>query len=355
MARASWLALAPLLLLLLLAGGAGAADSMRADDARVSRMGRTVAAPDGTLRFGYPGVTLAVAFTGSRLSVEMAGGAGSLVDVVVDGAMAATLRPGPQARSVEVLKDAAPGPHRVELVHRTETWLGVVSVAGFVTDGRFAAPPPLPARRMLVLGDSVTCGADMERAGGDKNNPAWWNARLSYGMLVARALDAQVQLVCHGGRGLVRSWNGRSDEAQLPAFYEMAIAAPGPSGQAQPWNQAGYDPELILVAIGTNDFTQGIPERAAYVAAYEAFVRRLLDQHAHARIVLTEGAILEGEKKDALSSYLAETVARIESPRVRTVPSGHHPGDAADAHPTTAQHAAMADELAPLLRALMGW
>jgi lysophospholipase L1-like esterase len=341
-----------LVLLACASGAVHAADTLRADDARVTRMGRTVPAPEGGLRFGYPGVTVGVSFTGTRLSVEMAGGAGSLVDVVVDGAMAATLRPGTQPRSIEVLKDAAPGPHRVELVHRTETWLGVVSIARFATDGRFEASPPLPSRKMLVLGDSVTCGANMERPGSDRNNPEWWNARLSYGMLAARALDAQVQLVCYGGRGLVRSYNGKTDEAQLPAFYGMAIAD---AAHPEAWDPAGYAPDLILVAIGTNDFTPGIPEHASYVAAYEGFVRTLLRQHPQACIALTEGAILNGEKKAALRSYLEETVARVGSPRVRLTPSEHHPGDAQDAHPTTSQHAAMADELAPQLRRLMGW
>jgi lysophospholipase L1-like esterase len=337
------------LLLLPMATGQ-AADTVRADDARVTRMGRTVA-QDGTLRFGYPGVTLGVAFSGSRLAVEMAGGAGSLVDVIVDGGAPVTLRPGPQPRSIELYQGSA-GPHRVELVQRTETWLGVTAVASFTTDGSFKAPSPLPARKMLVLGDSVTCGANMERVGGEKNNPYWWNGRVSYGMLVAKALDAQVQLVCHGGRGLLRSWNGKSDEAQLPALYAMAI----PEAVKPPaWRQADYEPSLVLVAIGTNDFTAGIPERAAYVAAYADFVRTLLREQAHARIVLTEGAILNGEKKDVLRAYLAEVAARVDSPRVQVIPSAYHPGDASDAHPTTPQHAAMAAELAPQLRTLMGW
>jgi lysophospholipase L1-like esterase len=341
-------------LMLLACAGAGtgqAAEIVRADDARVTRMGRTVAEPDGTLRFGYPGVTLGVHFSGSRLAADMAGGAGSLVDVIVDGGAPVTVRPGPERRSI-TLFEGSPGAHRVELVHRTETWLGVVAVARFDTDGSFQAPQPLPVRKMLVLGDSVTCGADMERGEGDKNNPYWWNARVSYGMLAARALDAQVQLVCYGGRGLVRSWNGRTDEAQLPAFHALAIAD---SAHPVPWRQRDDDPDLVLVAIGTNDFSAGIPERQAYVAAYEAFVRTLLREHAHARIALTEGAILDGEKKAALRDDIKEVAARIGSPRVQAIRSEHHPGDAADAHPTTRQHAAMADALVPQLRKLMGW
>jgi lysophospholipase L1-like esterase len=344
-----------ILLAMLLAGSGHAFETIRADDARISRMGRSVPGADGTLRFGYPGVTLEVTFTGSQLTVDAAGGADSLLDVIVDGAEPTILRPGPGLHSIALVKDAQPGPHRVSLVHRTETWLGLVSIAGFSTDGRFGPAPPLPARKLLVLGDSVSCGANMERVG-DKSNPYWWNARISYGMLLGRALQAQVQLVCYGGRGLVRSWNGRTDEANLPDFYQLAIAAAvPPSADPVKWQQTGYDPDLILVAIGTNDFTTGIPERDAYVAAYESFVRTLLRDHPHAQLVLTEGAILNGEKKDRLSAYLLETVQRAGSPRVHAIPSEYHPGDAADAHPTTAQHVQMADELAPRLRRLMGW
>jgi lysophospholipase L1-like esterase len=346
------LAFALLAVLLACTGPCRAFETIRADDARISRVGRTVLDADGTLRFGYPGVTLEVTFTGTQLAVEAAGGAGSLLDVIVDGGAPTTLRPGPGVHSIALLKDAKPGPHRVSLVHRTETWLGVVSIARFITDGRFGPALPLPARKLLVLGDSVSCGANMERVGGDKSNPYWWNARVSYGMLLGRALQARVALVCYGGRGLVRSWNGRTDEARLPDFYEMAIAD---AAHPVKWHQEDDDPDLILVAIGTNDFTSGMPEHDAYVAAYAAFVRTLLRDHPHAQVVLTGGAILNGEKKERLSAYLLETVQRAGSARVHAIPSEYHPGDAADAHPTTPQHAQMADELAPQLRRLMGW
>jgi len=331
-------------------GWAGAAETVPAQDAHVVRMGRTAPDADGALRFGYPGVTLRVAFTGTRLAMDAQGGERSLVDVSVDGGAPVTLRLGTEQRSIDLVKDAAPGPHTVDVVHRTETWLGVTSVARFATDGRFEAAPALPARKLLVLGDSVTCGANMERPDHDKNNPYWWNARVSYGMLLGRALDAQVQLVCYGGRGLVRSWNGKTDELNLPDYYRLAIA-----DAARPvwWSQADYSPDLIVVAIGTNDFTQGIPERGLYVAAYETLVRTLLRDHPRAQVVLTEGAILNGDKKAALTAYLRETLLRVGSAQVHVVASAYHPGDALDAHPTTEQHARMAAELAALLKPLL--
>jgi lysophospholipase L1-like esterase len=346
---------------MLLAGAAGtmatAAETVRADDARVSRMGRTAVEPDGTVRFGYPGVSLSLAVEGRRLAMDAAGGgASSVVDVVVDGGAPSTLHLDPQQRTYELLKDAGPGPHRVDITHRTETWLGVSAISRFTTDGHVLQAPALPIRKLLVLGDSVTCGAGMERPAGpdaaDKGKPSWWNARVSYGMLLGEALHAQVQLVCYGGRGLVRSYNNRTDEYQLPAFYELAIPD---AAHPVKWNQADYQPDLILVTIGTNDFTQGIPDRTWYVDTYTSFVRTLLRDHPHAQIALSEGAILNDEKKAALTGYIAATVARVGDKRVHAIPSIHHPGDAADMHPLTSQHAEMARELAPQLQALMGW
>jgi lysophospholipase L1-like esterase len=352
-----WLAVAALAA----ASSAGAHEpadghAIRADDARIVRMGRTVAASDGALRFGYAGVTLKLAFEGTRLAMAASSSGNSVLDVVVDGGQPFVLRLGMSGAPVELVSKAAPGRHTVELVHRTETWLGVPEVRGFVTDGDFVAATPLPTRKLLVLGDSVTCGADMERTAGDSNDPMWWNARVSYGMLAARALDAQVQLVCYGGRGLVRSYHGRSDEFQLPAFYGLALPVTvADANYSTAWRQADYHPDLVLVGIGTNDFTQGIPEHAAYVAAYADFVRTLLRDHPDAQLVLTEGAILTGEKKVTLTAWLKEVVRNSGSARVHYLASQHHPGDERDVHPTTAQHAAMAQELAPRLRALMGW
>lgn len=340
-------------LLVLCAASAAAEQTIPAADVHVARMGRTVPEPDGAVRFGYPGVTLSLNVDGTRLAVDAAGSAKSLVDVIVDGKPAGTLHLAPLSKRYDVFKDAAPGPHKVELVHRSETWLGVASIARFTVDGRFLSAPTLPGRRMLVLGDSVTCGADMERGTGDKDTPDWWNPRLSYGMQAARALDAQVQLVCYGGRGLVRSWNDRTDELQLPAFYDLAIAD---AAHPVPWNQAAYDADLVVIAIGTNDFNPGIPEHTAYVDAYAALLRRVLRDHRHAQIALTEGVLLEGEKKAVLIGYLKEAMARVGDTRVHLLaPMVHQPGDAVNGHPTTAQHAAMANELLPQLRRIAGW
>ncbi|GGY78487.1 acetylxylan esterase [Pseudoduganella plicata] len=315
-------------------------------------MGRTVDADAGAVRFAYPGVSFFVRFEGTSLAMDAAStGVRSYLDVVVDGAVR-TLHLDPVARRYVLADVLPPGVHTAQVLHRSETWHGTVTLTRFATDGGFVTPPALPARRLLFLGDSVTCGEALERTPPGPKQPVWWNPRVSYGMLAGAALGGQVQLVCHGGRGLVRSWDGRTDEFNLGRLYELAIADPGrPEG----WDQRRYAPDLIVSAIGTNDFNQGLPEREAYVSEYVRLVRTLRRDHPQARIVLTEGAILDGEKKAALRAYLDETVRRVADAWVSRVVSRHYPGDAADAHPTREQHARMADDLVPQLREVMGW
>ena len=215
---------------------------------------------------------------------------------------------------------------------------------------------------MMFIGDSVTCGEAMDRAPNWKEDrPASWDAYHSYGMLLGRKLDAQVHLVCFGGRGLVRDWRGRSDVQNAPQFFDLAL----PDDTTPPlWNHDSYIPDVVVVSLGTNDFNFTIgdfPERESWVSAYVRFVRTIRAHYPDAHILLTEGAIVDDmtdpqrPRKSVLAGYIKETVSRLADPRLHYFESRHYPGDASDAHPTAAQHAAMARDIEPIIRAEMGW
>ena len=325
-----------------------------ATDAHIARMGRTHTNSDQSLVFGFPGVSFTTEVIGTSLSANLSSSTGnSWIDVIVDGGTPKVIKLSREQTPIELFTFPTSGKHSVELVHRSENWHGQVNLQSFSLKGEtFLPAPPLPKHKMLILGDSVTCGEAIDRVAGEEKNTRWWNARESYGMLAAAQLNAQVNLVCWGGRGLVRSWNGKTDEANLPDFYEFAL---GDSDPAMKWNHAEYQPDLIVSAIGTNDFSQGIPARETYITAYVKLINTLLTNHPHAQIALTEGAILNGDKKAALIDYIREAISRVNNARVHQITSAHYPGDAQDAHPTKTQHAAMAKDMAPQLKALMDW
>lgn len=330
------------------------AETISANDARISVMGRTQLLNDGGLRFAYPGVSVFLNVEAAQLSMTARSNSGNgWVDVIVDEGTPTRIQLAQTPTNYELFRFAESGKHKVRIINRTETWQAISTLNSFTLDkGQLLTPSPLPARKIVFLGDSVTCAEMIDRVPGEKANPSWSNARESYGMLTADALNAQVQLVCYGGRGLVRSWDGKTDELNLPDFYPLTIP-----DQATPvhWDKKNYQADLVVSAIGTNDFSQGIPAREAYISTYVTLVNQLLSDYPNAQIALTEGAILNGDKKTTLIEYLRETISRVNNSRVHQVTSLHFPGDKQDAHPTKAQHAAMAVDLAPQLKALMHW
>lgn len=328
--------------------------SMQATQAPLSIMGRTHSTGDYAYEFGFPGVSFRTEVIGKTLTAELqSSGGNSWIDVIVDDNHITQVKLEQQLQMIELFNFADSGRHSVEIIHRSENWHGSVTLKKLIlTEGKFLPAPALPQRKLLVMGDSVTCGEAIDRVKGEEKNTRWWNARESYGMLTAKALNAQVQLVCWGGRGLVRSWNGKTDDKNLAEFYEFTV---GDHNPALKWDHRSYQPDLILIAIGTNDFSPGIPTREDYVTAYVQLINKLLHNHPQAHIALTDGAILNGEKKAALIDYLRETISRVNNTRVHQLISNHYPGDSQDAHPTKDQHTAMAKDLTPQLKALMHW
>jgi lysophospholipase L1-like esterase len=323
-----------------------------AADSHVTVMGRTHINPDQSLTIGFPGVSFFLEAEGSQLTLELKSSYGnSWIDVIVDDQPAKNFKIGTDMQSIEIFSFPQSAKHKVRITHRSENWHGQITLTKFVLNGKqFLSSPELPKRKLMILGDSVTCGEAIDRVAGEQKHTGWWNARESYGLLTADAVNAQVHLVCWGGRGLIRSWNGKTDEANLPDFYEFA------TGDANvKWDHTQYQPALIVIAIGTNDFSPGIPDRETYVSAYVKLINKLLINHPQSQILMIEGSILSGDKKTALTDYIAETIKRVNSPRIHKGNSSYHPGDASDGHPTKEQHALMAKELTEQVKGLMSW
>lgn len=330
------------------------AESISATDNRITVMGRTQQNDDGSVRFAYPGVSFFMSTNAASLNMLANSNSGKAwLDIIVDDGEPKVIQINQQPQHYELFRFEKAGKHKVRIINRTETWQAVTTISKFeLMDGELLTAPNLPTRKILVLGDSVTCAEMIDRVAGEKPDPRWNNARESYGMLTAQAVNAQVNLVCMGGRGLVRSWNGKTDEHNLPDFYQFSVPD---NKDPAPWNHAQYNPDVIVSAIGTNDFSPSIPDRETYVNTYVKFVLTLLANHKHAQIILTEGAILNGEKKAALIDYIAETVKRVDDKRVHIATSTNYPGDTTDAHPTKEQHAAMTRDLIPLIKKVMTW
>ena len=132
-------------------------------------------------------------------------------------------------------------------------------------------PPPWPARKLMFIGDSITCGEYVERFPPENiSTPRAANAARSFGMLLGRWLNAQVHLVSCGGRGIIRDWTGRTDGINAPQFFKLTL----PDDPASPWDPADYVPDVVVVSLGQNDFSKDLPDEAMYTQGLRRFCRR---------------------------------------------------------------------------------
>jgi len=313
-------------------------------------------------RLGYPGTGLLLRFQGTSLSLHLiCDSEKSALTVVVDhGAPALVLlQKGEQTVALASGLDA--GAHTVEVYKRTETWQGIVTLldVDLPADGALLTPPPLPARGLMFVGDSVTCGAGVENNATCTPDPAHPanDAYDGFAMELGRRLDAQTHLVCYGGRGVVRDYRGlgiADNVPNAPQFLDLAIASDETASRAL-WDYHKWTPDGIFVSLGTNDFNlqKTKPLNSdAFVAEYARLLKTLRAHYPQAMIFVTEGAIVTDP---LLRKYVQDAVAATQDTRTVWVQATHYPGNGCDGHPTKAQNQKMVDDIESVLRKALDW
>jgi lysophospholipase L1-like esterase len=332
------------------------------DDSRVVLLGQIDIGNPKRPRLGYPGTGLMLRFQGASLRLQLSSDSEtSALTVVVDHGAPALMMLHKGEQSIVLASGLDAGPHIVEVYKRIETWQGIVTLIGveIPADGTLLAPPPLPARKLMFIGDSVTCGAGVD------NNPTCTespshpisDAYRSYGMLLGRRLDAETHLVCYGGRGLDRDYRGlgiADNVLNAPQFLDMSIPSDETANRS-PWDYRRWTPDGIVVSLGTNDFNlqKDKPlDEETWVGDYVRFLKTVRSEYPQAAILVTEGAIVTDP---LLRRYIQEAVDRTKDPRIQWAQAEHYPGNGCNAHPDAPQHLRMADDLEPMLRHALGW
>ncbi len=340
----------------------GSTAAMKANAEAIVYEGRYAADAAGAVRLGFPGVTAHLRFRGTTLKLRAsASSADCFFDVSVDGAAATVLRLKSGEGEYALVTGATPGEHTVALARRTESWMGTCALESFELSGggEWLTPPPLPTRKLMFIGDSVTGGELAAwQAGGDTHDKANSSALRSYGAILARRLGAQCHLVSYGGRGIIRDWQGIRDTQNAPQFYERAL----PDEAAPRWDHRRYVPDAIGLGLGTNDFNQGVPDQNEFVNAYVEFIEKVRRDAPEAFILVMDSPIVnddaaKGPRRTVLHSFLERVVARVRlsDPKVMLAPVSVYPGVPGNGHPTGADHEGIANEVEPAIRRALGW
>jgi lysophospholipase L1-like esterase len=205
--------------------------------------------------------------------------------------------------------------------------------------------------KIEFIGDSHTVGYGNTSASRDCTGDEVWattdNSR-AFGARIAAHYDADYQINAISGRGIVRNYNGGGGDP-LPVAYPFALFE-----HDQPYDGARWHPQIIVIALGTNDFSTPLKRgekwatreelRADYEATYVKFVEDLRVRSPRAFIIIWA----VGKAEDEILQEAGKVVARLQAQgeeRITFIPIEGLEMTGCHWHPSVADDAAIAERL----------
>jgi lysophospholipase L1-like esterase len=254
------------------------------------------------------------------------------------------------------------GSHTVWVYKATEAHTGPVVIKQITGTGlKPLAKPAAPT--IEFIGNSITCGAAADPSEvpcGTGEYHDQHNAYMAYGPRVARALQANYVLSSVSGIGVYRNWN--SDGPTMPQVYEKIDFQ---ENNSQLWNFKNITPQVVSIALGTNDFSNGdgkksrLPfDSALFVTNYVRFVQGVKSKYPNARIALLSSPMINGTNRTLLQNCLKKVKQNIDAqnPNTKSVELFFfQPMQArgCTGHPNVEDHAILAQELEPFFKKLL--
>ena len=252
--------------------------------------------------------------------------------------------------------------HTVWIYKATEAHTGPIFIEK-ITGQRVRAIARPDAPLIEFIGNSITCGAaadPSETACGSGAYHDQHNAFDSYGPRVARALHANFILSAVSGIGIYRNWN--SDGPTMPQVYEKNDFQ---FNGNRLWDFTTYKPDVVSIALGTNDLSNGdggrerLPfDSAAFVRNYIEFVKLIKSKYPAAQIALLNSPMTNGERWTKLQNCLNAIKTNIDKQYGGDQPVAvffFRPMQprGCTGHPNVDDHAILAAEVAPFFKAML--
>jgi lysophospholipase L1-like esterase len=310
-------------------------------DPRIRYIGRWDCSSPTVYHSYWSTAYLRVSFTGTTLKAHC----GGEVEAFIDGQRVAGA---PWKDGIDLTPTPLPpGIHTVVLASAGQNF--ELAFQGLVLD-QGASTVESPVRPLIeFVGDSITANGGRVAASKDSaNGPATSN----YSWLAAEAVGCDHVQVAFSGVALATGFGFFGDLTGFDSWY-FRLKNCNHASDNQAWGFT-YEPQLVVVNLGTNDMKDGKrPSDAEFAATYAAFLRAIRARLPHAMLVGMSpfGGFVAGGIARAIADLTAAGDART---RFVDTSGWLESGDYSDGiHPTVAGHAKAAARLTTALAPLV--
>ncbi len=312
-------------------------------DSRIRYLGRWDCSTPTAYHSYWSTAYLRVAFTGTTLKVHCQGE----MEAFIDGQRVACT---PQGDAIDLTPSPlSPGTHTAVLAAAGQNH--ELAFQGLVLDPGATTAESMARPLIEFVGDSITANGGRVAATKDSaNGPATSN----YSWLAAEAVGCDHVQVAFSGVALRTGFGFFGDRTGFDSWY-FRLKNCNHAADNQPWGFA-YQPQLVVVNLGTNDMKDGKrPSDGDFAVTYADFLRAIRARLPRAMLVGMRpfGGFVAGGVARAIAGLTAAGDARV---RYVDTSGWLESGDFSDGiHPTVAGHAKaaalLAAALAPVLAA----
>jgi len=253
--------------------------------------------------------------------------------------------------------------HNLTIYKTTEAHSGGILFAG--TTAKLTSISAKKKKKIEFIGDSITCGAASDPSDVPCDKGEYFdhhNGYYAYGPILSREIEVDYLMSSVSGIGMYRNWNDENkDEAIMPDVYQNLYLTKDAS---KPKYDFAFQPDIISIALGTNDFSGGDGKKERlpfnsekYVSNYVNFIKMLYEHNPNAQIVITNSPMINGQNAIVFEDCLNKVKhAFAEDKKHKTIqifkfkpmtPKG------CSGHPDIADHKILAAEYGPFLKKLL--
>ena len=326
-----------------------------ATENKVLYIGRFDHTTPNQTRFTWPNSAIAFRFEGTQASIVIASPNKMRFQVNVDGKINDLFVKAGE-HQYTLANSLSKGEHTVTLTRLSESFTGIAAITSApIVDGKLLAPPSPAKNKLLVIGDSITAGYGVE---GESEQCGYSietsNAQKTYAAITANNLNASLHTLAWSGIGVWRSYGEQNPVNPTITVRQQRALADDSNSK---WNSALYQPNAILINIGTNDFWEfKKPNLVAeqYKKHLQKLINTLRQDYPTQPFYLIVSPMLGGEKrelqKQILASFANNNIAVLDLGKIEL-----EDGLGCHYHPNLTTQNRLATKLTTRLKADLNW